>query len=209
MSHIHLALIPRLRTTERWRARQSIAAAHPAARARRRVVPFLRDNLGEPVTVAEMSRMAGVSERTLRAAFRDASGSARSSTPSRSGCAPPTTRSAPPIRRRRPSPTSRWRTGSSSSAALPGVIVTPSAKRRRGRCGSCSRLARAGGVTGHPRVVLFVGRSCVWATAGPAPRNGRHPSRRAWVSRPARRRRRSTRAVARRRSGGGRYAPVP
>lgn len=35
---------------------------------------FLRDNLGEPVTVADLSRMAGVSERTLRAAFHDVIG---------------------------------------------------------------------------------------------------------------------------------------
>lgn len=39
-----------------------------------RVMEFLRDNLGEPVTVAELSRMAGVSERTLRAAFHDVLG---------------------------------------------------------------------------------------------------------------------------------------
>ena len=39
-----------------------------------RVDAFLRDNIGEPVTVAELSRMAGVSERTLRAAFRDVLG---------------------------------------------------------------------------------------------------------------------------------------
>lgn len=39
-----------------------------------RVIEFLRDNLGEPVTVAELSRMAGVSERTLRAAFHDVLG---------------------------------------------------------------------------------------------------------------------------------------
>ena len=39
-----------------------------------RVVAFLRNNVGEPVTVAEMSGMAGVSERTLRAAFRDVIG---------------------------------------------------------------------------------------------------------------------------------------
>lgn len=38
------------------------------------VKAFLRDNIGEPVTVAELSRMAGVSERTLRAAFRDVIG---------------------------------------------------------------------------------------------------------------------------------------
>ena len=39
-----------------------------------RVMEFLRDNLGEPVTVAELSRMVGVSERTLRAAFHDVLG---------------------------------------------------------------------------------------------------------------------------------------
>jgi AraC family ethanolamine operon transcriptional activator len=39
-----------------------------------RVNAFLRDNIGEPITVAELSRMAGVSERTLRAAFRDVLG---------------------------------------------------------------------------------------------------------------------------------------
>jgi AraC family transcriptional regulator, ethanolamine operon transcriptional activator len=39
-----------------------------------RVVVFLRDNIGEPVTVAALSRMAGVSERTLRAAFHDVLG---------------------------------------------------------------------------------------------------------------------------------------
>jgi len=35
---------------------------------------FLRDNLGEPLTVTDLSRMAGVSERTLRAAFQDVIG---------------------------------------------------------------------------------------------------------------------------------------
>jgi transcriptional regulator GlxA family with amidase domain len=39
-----------------------------------RVNAFLRDNLGESVTVAELSRIAGVSERTLRAAFHDVIG---------------------------------------------------------------------------------------------------------------------------------------
>ena len=39
-----------------------------------RVNAFLRDNLGEPVTVTELSRVAGVSERTLRAAFHDVVG---------------------------------------------------------------------------------------------------------------------------------------
>jgi transcriptional regulator GlxA family with amidase domain len=36
-----------------------------------RVDSFLRDNLGEPVTMSHLSRVAGVSERTLRAAFHD------------------------------------------------------------------------------------------------------------------------------------------
>jgi AraC family ethanolamine operon transcriptional activator len=39
-----------------------------------RVMAFLGDNLGEPVTVTDLSRMAGVSERTLRAAFHDVMG---------------------------------------------------------------------------------------------------------------------------------------
>ena len=39
-----------------------------------RVDSFLRDNLGEPVTVSHLSRVAGVSERTLRAAFHDVVG---------------------------------------------------------------------------------------------------------------------------------------
>jgi transcriptional regulator GlxA family with amidase domain len=39
-----------------------------------RVTSFVHDNLKEPVTIAELSRMAGVSERTLRAAFREALG---------------------------------------------------------------------------------------------------------------------------------------
>ena len=39
-----------------------------------RVDAFLRDNLGEIVTIAELSRIAGVSERTLRAAFHNVAG---------------------------------------------------------------------------------------------------------------------------------------
>jgi transcriptional regulator GlxA family with amidase domain len=39
-----------------------------------RVNAFLRENLGEAVTVPELSRIAGVSERTLRAAFHDVIG---------------------------------------------------------------------------------------------------------------------------------------
>jgi AraC family ethanolamine operon transcriptional activator len=34
------------------------------------VTAFLRDNIHEPLTVGDLSRQAGVSERTLRAAFR-------------------------------------------------------------------------------------------------------------------------------------------
>jgi AraC family ethanolamine operon transcriptional activator len=39
-----------------------------------RAMGLLRDNPGEPITIAELSRMVGVSERTLRAAFRDVIG---------------------------------------------------------------------------------------------------------------------------------------
>jgi AraC family ethanolamine operon transcriptional activator len=39
-----------------------------------RVNAFVHDNIGDPVTVAELSRLAGVSERTLRAAFHDVLG---------------------------------------------------------------------------------------------------------------------------------------
>lgn len=39
-----------------------------------RITSFVRDHLGEPITVADLSRMAGVSERTLRAAFHDVMG---------------------------------------------------------------------------------------------------------------------------------------
>jgi transcriptional regulator GlxA family with amidase domain len=53
-------------------------AVHAVERASRRVprqqlvtraTAFLRDNIGDPITVTELSRMVGVSERTLRAAF--------------------------------------------------------------------------------------------------------------------------------------------
>jgi transcriptional regulator GlxA family with amidase domain len=43
----------------------------PRAEIIARVNAFLRENLAEPVTVAQLSRVAGVSERTLRAAFHD------------------------------------------------------------------------------------------------------------------------------------------
>src|SRR3954454_14110350 len=39
-----------------------------------RVDDFLRDNINEPITVGDLSRMAGVSERTLRSAFHDVLG---------------------------------------------------------------------------------------------------------------------------------------
>jgi transcriptional regulator GlxA family with amidase domain len=46
----------------------------PRAEIVARVNEYLRRNLGEPVTVTELSRVAGVSERTLRAAFHDVVG---------------------------------------------------------------------------------------------------------------------------------------
>ena len=39
-----------------------------------RIIAFLHDHPSEPITVAHLSRMAGVSERTLRAAFQDVIG---------------------------------------------------------------------------------------------------------------------------------------
>ena len=39
-----------------------------------RITAFVRDHLDDPVSVAELSRIAGVSERTLRAAFHDVVG---------------------------------------------------------------------------------------------------------------------------------------
>jgi transcriptional regulator GlxA family with amidase domain len=56
------------------RAVESRARRLPRLELVSRVTRFLGDNLGEPVTIAELSRIAGVSERTLRAAFRDAFG---------------------------------------------------------------------------------------------------------------------------------------
>ena len=52
---------------------------HPPRRSSRadlvaHVEEILRDNINEPVTVAELSRMTGVSERTLRSAFHDVVG---------------------------------------------------------------------------------------------------------------------------------------
>jgi transcriptional regulator GlxA family with amidase domain len=63
---------------------RQIATASPArlVRDRRRprrelvarVTTYLRNNLAEPVSVAELSQLAGVSERALRAAFHDVIG---------------------------------------------------------------------------------------------------------------------------------------
>jgi transcriptional regulator GlxA family with amidase domain len=39
-----------------------------------RAIELLRDHVNEPVTMAKLSRLAGVSERTLRAAFHDVLG---------------------------------------------------------------------------------------------------------------------------------------
>ena len=58
------------------------AAPAPVEGARRiprrelvaRITAFLQEHPGDPVTVADLSRMAGVSERTLRAAFHDVIG---------------------------------------------------------------------------------------------------------------------------------------
>jgi AraC family ethanolamine operon transcriptional activator len=77
MSNIHLAHKPlRAVATEALHLhhthRSPMRIPRPDLVAR--VVSFLRTNVGEPVTVAEMSGMAGVSERTLRAAFRDVIG---------------------------------------------------------------------------------------------------------------------------------------
>jgi transcriptional regulator GlxA family with amidase domain len=65
-------------------ASRASAAGHPVPRAMQppprrpsraelvaQVDDFLRDNINEPITVGDLSRMAGVSERTLRSAFHD------------------------------------------------------------------------------------------------------------------------------------------
>jgi transcriptional regulator GlxA family with amidase domain len=78
-----MSLIQLAHSTGRGPLSAETRYARPTDRASRRiprhqlvarVIDFLRDNLGEPVTVAELSRMAGVSERTLRAAFHDVLG---------------------------------------------------------------------------------------------------------------------------------------
>jgi len=51
-----------------------IRVDHPRGALVARAVNLLRDHLSEPVTMAELSRLAGVSERTLRAAFHDVLG---------------------------------------------------------------------------------------------------------------------------------------
>jgi transcriptional regulator GlxA family with amidase domain len=77
MPDIHFAHSPRFRSfTEAslaHTARRSLLRI-PRPELVARVVTYLHNNVGEPVTVAEMSGMAGVSERTLRAAFRDVVG---------------------------------------------------------------------------------------------------------------------------------------
>src|SRR5688572_5338438 len=52
----------------------TIPARVPRSEIVARVDSFLHANPGEPVTVAHLSRVAGVSERTLRAAFHDVVG---------------------------------------------------------------------------------------------------------------------------------------
>src|SRR5262245_14582072 len=46
----------------------------PRSRLVAQVMALLSNNLSEPLTVGELSRQAGVSERTLRAAFREVVG---------------------------------------------------------------------------------------------------------------------------------------
>lgn len=60
-------------------ASSAVFYAAPARRIPRRdlvarITAFLQEHPGDPVTVADLSRMAGVSERTLRAAFHDVIG---------------------------------------------------------------------------------------------------------------------------------------
>jgi transcriptional regulator GlxA family with amidase domain len=77
MSVMQLALSPRESLQPRGAALRGVEHARrrmPRRELVGRVTGFLRDNLSEPVTIAELSRMAGVSERTLRAAFREALG---------------------------------------------------------------------------------------------------------------------------------------
>jgi AraC family ethanolamine operon transcriptional activator len=65
-----------------YRRQIATASTEELVRARRlsrrelvaRVTTYLRNNLAEPVSVAELSQLAGVSERTLRAAFHDVIG---------------------------------------------------------------------------------------------------------------------------------------
>jgi transcriptional regulator GlxA family with amidase domain len=76
MALIHL-------TQRSYRGRSATKSVHAVrARSRRqprlelvaRVTAYLQQNIQEPVTVAEISREIGVSERTLRAAFHDVIG---------------------------------------------------------------------------------------------------------------------------------------
>jgi transcriptional regulator GlxA family with amidase domain len=78
MSHIHLA-----QHAPQPAFAEGQAAVGTADRALRRipraelvaqVIAILRDSISEPVTIAELSQRVGVSERTLRAAFRDVLG---------------------------------------------------------------------------------------------------------------------------------------
>jgi transcriptional regulator GlxA family with amidase domain len=64
---------------ERRTPAPALLARVEPARVRRsqlvmRVTAYLRDHVGQPVRVADLSRMVGVSERTLRAAFHDVIG---------------------------------------------------------------------------------------------------------------------------------------
>jgi transcriptional regulator GlxA family with amidase domain len=80
IAYVGMDILP-LRTFSNTSAgRASSRAGRPAPRRPSRaelvaqVDDFLRDNINEPITVGDLSRMAGVSERTLRSAFHDVLG---------------------------------------------------------------------------------------------------------------------------------------
>lgn len=54
--------------------RHDVARRMPRQELVARITAFLREHPSEPITVTDLSRMAGVSERTLRAAFHDVIG---------------------------------------------------------------------------------------------------------------------------------------
>src|SRR3954469_8878491 len=71
-----LSLTSRAHTGDRMSPRPVPQAPRRLSRAElvAQVDDFLRDNINDPVTVGDLSRMVGVSERTLRSAFHDVLG---------------------------------------------------------------------------------------------------------------------------------------